>query len=45
MTFPDDQTTVVVMSNRDPPMANALIRRIQAILFDGAPCGPSTPPT
>jgi D-alanyl-D-alanine carboxypeptidase len=45
MTFPDDQTTVVVMSNRDPPMANALIRRIQAILFDGAPCGPSIPPT
>lgn len=45
MTFPDDQTTVVVMSNRDPPMANALIRRIQAILFDGAPCGPSAPPT
>jgi CubicO group peptidase (beta-lactamase class C family) len=38
MTFPDDQTTIVVMSNRDPPAAMALMRNVQVALFDGAAC-------
>jgi CubicO group peptidase (beta-lactamase class C family) len=38
-SFPADQTTLVVMSNRDPPAADMLARRLQAVLFDGAACG------
>lgn len=38
MTFPDDQTSIVIMSNRDPPAAMALMRNVQGLLFDGAAC-------
>ena len=37
-TFPDDQTTLVIMSNRDPPAAMVLMRKLQAAFFDGATC-------
>jgi len=37
-TFPDDATSVVVMTNRDPPMADAMMRKVQSLLFDGATC-------
>jgi CubicO group peptidase (beta-lactamase class C family) len=32
--YPDDQTTLVVMSNRDPPAASILFRHLRAALFD-----------
>jgi CubicO group peptidase (beta-lactamase class C family) len=35
--FPADRTTVVVLSNRDPPAATALFRELRAALF--APAG------
>jgi D-alanyl-D-alanine carboxypeptidase len=38
MTFPDDQSTVIIMANRDPPVATALMRKVQSMLFDGASC-------
>jgi D-alanyl-D-alanine carboxypeptidase len=37
-TFPADQTTVVVMSNRDPPAADMMMRKIQGVMFDGVAC-------
>jgi D-alanyl-D-alanine carboxypeptidase len=43
LTFPDDQTTIVIMANRDPPMASGLLRKVQAMVFDGAPCGQAAP--
>lgn len=36
VTFPDDRTAVVVMSNRDPPSASALFRKVRGVLFDPA---------
>lgn len=38
MTFPDDQTTIVIMANRDPPMAMALMQKVRSFLFGGAAC-------
>ncbi len=38
MTFPEDQTTIVIMANRDPPVAMALMRKVRSVLFDGAAC-------
>ena len=32
--FPDDRTTVVVLSSRDPPTASALYRELRAAVFD-----------
>jgi D-alanyl-D-alanine carboxypeptidase len=32
--YPDDGTAVVVMSNRDPPAATMLFRKLRAMLFD-----------
>jgi CubicO group peptidase (beta-lactamase class C family) len=32
--YPDDRTAMVVMSNRDPPAATVLFRKLRAILFD-----------
>jgi len=32
--YPDDGIAVVVMSNRDPPTATVLFRKLRAILFD-----------
>ncbi len=40
MTFPDARITVVIMANRDPPVANALLRKVLPMLFDGAACAP-----
>jgi CubicO group peptidase (beta-lactamase class C family) len=37
-TFPDDQTTIVIMANRDPPVATDMMRKVRAILFDGGTC-------
>lgn len=34
--FPEDQVTVVVLGNRDPPTATRLFRRLQSALFDPA---------
>jgi D-alanyl-D-alanine carboxypeptidase len=34
MAFPDDRTAVVILSNRDPPAATALLREVRATLFD-----------
>jgi D-alanyl-D-alanine carboxypeptidase len=34
--FEADQVTVVVMTNRDPPAADLMLRDIQSMLFDGA---------
>ncbi|MDB5441777.1 MAG: beta-lactamase family protein [Phenylobacterium sp.] len=34
--FPEDQVTVVVLGNRDPPTATRLFRRLQSVLFDPA---------
>jgi len=34
MAFPDDRTAVVILSNRDPPAATALLRQVRAALFD-----------
>ncbi len=36
--FPDDQTTIVIMANRDPPVAMEMMRKIRAIVFDGQRC-------
>lgn len=36
--FPADQTTAVIMTNRDPPAADAMMRKVQAMLFDGETC-------
>lgn len=36
--FVDDQTTAVVMANRDPPTADLMLRKVQAMLFDGEGC-------
>jgi D-alanyl-D-alanine carboxypeptidase len=32
--YPDDRTAVVVMSNRDPPAASNLFRKLRALLFE-----------
>ena len=40
--FPDDQVTVVVLANRDPPSATILYRQLRAALFEpetGRACG------
>lgn len=37
--FPKDQVTTIVMSNRDPPAADMMMRRVQEMLFDGGGCG------
>lgn len=37
-TFPDDQTTIVILANRDPPVALEMMRTARAILFDGQAC-------
>lgn len=42
MAFPDDQATIVVLANRDPPVAGAVARRVEAMLFDGESCKPKT---
>lgn len=34
MAFPDDRAAVVILSNRDPPAATALLREVRAALFD-----------
>lgn len=36
--FPADQITAVVMTNRDPPAADMMLRKVQAMLFEGAGC-------
>ncbi len=36
--FPDDQVTIAILSNRDPPTAGALMRKVQSIMIDGALC-------
>jgi D-alanyl-D-alanine carboxypeptidase len=33
-TFPENGTTVVVLSSRDPPAATALFRKLRMVLFD-----------
>lgn len=38
MAFPDDQTSLIVMANRDPPVATEVMRKILPLLFDGATC-------
>ena len=38
MAFPDDQTSVVVLANRDPPSALALLRSLLPVVIGGAPC-------
>jgi CubicO group peptidase (beta-lactamase class C family) len=40
MAFPDDQTSVVVLSNRDPPAATALLRALLPIILQGESCTP-----
>jgi D-alanyl-D-alanine carboxypeptidase len=42
--FPDDRTALVVMSNRDPPAATNLFRKLQALLFDPAATKACTAP-
>lgn len=34
MTFPDDQTTVIVMANRDTPVATMMLRNVLPMLFE-----------
>ncbi|GAC1549816.1 MAG: serine hydrolase domain-containing protein [Myxococcales bacterium] len=44
--FPDDRTALVVMSNRDPPAATTLFRKLREILFDPSAlkaCATNTP--
>jgi D-alanyl-D-alanine carboxypeptidase len=36
--FAKDQVTAVIMANRDPPAADMMLRRVQAMLFDGGAC-------
>jgi D-alanyl-D-alanine carboxypeptidase len=36
--FAKDQVTAVIMANRDPPAADMMLRRVQAMLFDGGTC-------
>lgn len=38
MTFPDDQTTVIVITNRDPPVATMMLRDVLPMLFDRNAC-------
>jgi CubicO group peptidase (beta-lactamase class C family) len=38
MAFPDDGTVLIVMANRDPPMAGLLARKLQAMVLDGQAC-------
>jgi D-alanyl-D-alanine carboxypeptidase len=38
ITFPDDQISVIIMANRDPPIAGALMRTLQPKLLGGAAC-------
>jgi CubicO group peptidase (beta-lactamase class C family) len=42
MAFPDDQTTIIVLANRDPPVAGMVARNVQAMLFDGESCKAKT---
>lgn len=42
MAFPDDQTTIIVLANRDPPVAGIVTRNVQAMLFDGESCKAKT---
>ena len=32
--YPDDRTAVIVLSNRDPPAATALFRKLRGFLFN-----------
>jgi hypothetical protein len=39
ITFPDDDLTIVVLSNRDPPSASVLFRAVREAAFDpGGDC-------
>lgn len=40
-SFAADQITAIVMTNRDPPAADLMLRKIQAMLFDGGSSCPS----
>lgn len=37
-TFPADQITVTILTNRDPAGASDMMRKVQSALFDGAAC-------
>lgn len=37
--YPDDRDTVIVMANRDPPLASAMFQRVRAMLLDPATSG------
>ena len=37
--FPKDQVTAIVMSNRDPPAADMMMRKLHEMLFDETGCG------
>ena len=44
--FPEDRTAVVVLSNRDPPVATTLFRKLKEVLFDSnalRECAANTP--
>jgi hypothetical protein len=38
MAFPDDGTVLIVMANRDPPVAGLLARKVQRMVLDGQAC-------
>jgi D-alanyl-D-alanine carboxypeptidase len=38
MAFPDDGTVVIVMANRDPPVAGLLARKVRTMVLDGQTC-------
>lgn len=38
LTVPEDQVTVVVMSNRDPPAADWMMDKVRALMLDGKSC-------
>lgn len=40
-TFPDNQVTIAILSNRDPPAAAAMFRKVQSMLIDGVLCDPA----
>ena len=42
MAFLDDQTTIIALANRDPPVATRVAHRVQAMLFDEKSCKPKT---
>jgi hypothetical protein len=36
--FPDDHAAMIVLADRDPPVATTLFRQVRAMIFSPSPC-------